>query len=411
MVLLDISPLQIRNFRFLYLSQFISLLGSQMTVVTIPFQIFGLTNSTFQTGLVSAIELVCLVATALLGGVIADKFDRRKIIVRSELIMMCLVVLLMVNSLLPEPSLWLIYVLAGIISGVNGFHRPAFEALTPTIVAKHDLPKVSSLMSLKFVSASLVGPTLAGFLVASIGSLWTYLIDASSFMISIALLSRLALEKSDHTAGAQKIGSVFREIIEGARYVYSRKDILASYIIDFFAMVFCMPQVLFPAFAKFYGKEQWLGTLYASVAFGGLAASLVSRWATKIDRLGVGIFCAAGGWAFSILLVGISGSFWMLPIGLFLAGLCDCYSGLFRTTMWNESLPDTHRGRIASFGMISYTSGPLLGNTFMGFFGDFLGLHKALIFGGTISIVAMSIVMFFLPAFWAYRSSFYNISR
>ena len=149
MVLLDISPLRIRNFRFLYLSQFISLLGSQMTVVTIPFQIFGLTNSTFQTGLVSAIELVCLVATALLGGVIADKFDRRKIIVRSELIMMCLVVLLMVNSLLPEPSLWLIYVLAGIISGVNGFHRPAFEALTPTIVAKHDLPKVSSLMSLK----------------------------------------------------------------------------------------------------------------------------------------------------------------------------------------------------------------------------------------------------------------------
>lgn len=185
MVFVDLSPLKYPNFRRLFFAQLISMLGSQMTMVTIPFQVYALTKSTFQTGLVSAVELVCLIATALWGGAIADKVDRRKIIIVSEIAMMALVLIMAANTFFGSPSLWLIYGLAGLISGINGFHRPAFEALTPVLVPKNEIAKVSSLLSFKFVAASLIGPTIAGFLVTSVGPFLTYVIDACSFLISL----------------------------------------------------------------------------------------------------------------------------------------------------------------------------------------------------------------------------------
>lgn len=201
-----------------------------------------------------------------------------------------------------------------------------------------------------------------------------------------------------------KSRSLFNEVIDGGRYIYQRKDILGSYVVDFFAMVFCMPQVLFPALAESYGMTPWVGALYTSIALGALVASLLSRWTSLIKRLGIGIACAASGWALSIFLIGVIPFFWILPVGLFFAGIADGYSGIFRMTMWNESLPDAYRGRVASFGMLSYTSGPLLGNTIMGFLGDIFGLKPALFMGGLASMVAIASVLVFLPAFWQYRS-------
>lgn len=404
MVFVDISPLKHPNFRRLYASQFISMLGSQMTMITVPFQIYALTKSNFQTGLVSAIELVCLVATALWGGALADKLDRRKIIMSAEISMMVLVLVMALNAYSSSPSLWLIYVLAGVLSGLNGFHRPAFEALTPQLIPKSELPKVSSLMGFKFVAASLAGPSIAGYLVATVGPVITYLIDAASFGVSLILLMGIAAASFKADTSEEGHQSILAQIKEGGRYIYSRKDILGSYLVDFFAMVFCMPHVLFPAFAAYYGLNTWLGTLYMSVAVGGLIATVVSRWTHRVKRLGVAISFAASGWAASIFLVGVIPSFWVIPIGLFLAGVFDGYSGIFRGTMWNESIPDHYRGRIASFAMLSYSSGPLLGNTFMGFFADILGLHEALALGGSISLAAIAVVSIFLPSFRNYRS-------
>lgn len=404
MVFIDLSPLKFRNFRFLYLSQLISLLGSQMTMVTIPFQLYSLTQSTFQTGLVSAIELICLVCTALWGGVLADKLDRRTIIVRAEALMMLLTLVLAFNALSGSPQIWLIYLLAGCISALNGFHRPAFEALTPLTVTKSVLPKVSSLLSFKYVCASLLGPTVAGFLVASTGPVATYMIDASSFALSLFLLMRITIAKESEDKQESSSESLVAQVIDGAQYIYKRKDVLASYLMDFFAMVFCMPQVLFPALAQFHGKTSWLGILYVSIGFGGLFATLISRWTSSVKRLGVGITFAASGWALSILFVGVTNSFWLMFVGFFCAGVCDSYSGIFRSTMWNESIPDKYRGRIASFSMLSYTSGPLLGNSIIGFLGDSLGLHRSLAVGGSISVIAIIVTTMCLPNFLQYRS-------
>lgn len=404
----DLSPLKYRNFRLLYISQLISMLGSQMTMITVPFQIYAITKSTFQTGLVSAIELTCLVLTALWGGVLADMLDRRKIIISAEIAMMVLVLIMALNAYSASPSLDLIYVLAGIISGLNGFHRPAFEAITPQLIPKSELSKVSSLIAFKHISASLAGPAIAGYLVATTGPTITYLIDGLSFILSLICLLSINGENFKSIPLMDivnsKKSSFIRDIGEGARYIYKRKDILASYLVDFFAMVFCMPQVLFPALAQYYNLSNWLGTLYVSIACGGFIASSLSRWTCFVKRLGVAISLAALGWALSILVAGALASFWGLLVGLFFAGICDSYSGIFRMTMWNESIAENYRGRVASFSMLSYTSGPLLGNTVMGFLGDKIGLHQAFVLGGSVSILFIALAVFFLPAFIKYRS-------
>ncbi len=405
MVFIDLKPLVTNpNFRRLYISQLISMLGSQMTMITVPFQIYGLTKSTFETGLVSAIELICLVATALWGGALADKFNRRRIIIVSELAMLAVILLMAINASAQSPSLWLIYILAGVSSALNGLHRPALEALTPQLVAQSDMSKVSSLISAKYVTATLVGPTAAGYLVATIGPSITYLIDASSFVISLIFLLRITVQLSESAKERQK-HSLIKEVTAGARYIYTRKDVLASYLVDFFAMVFCMPQVLFPAFAQRYDITPLLGMLYMSVALGGVLATLISKWTSSIKRLGIAIAYSATGWAFSIFCVGFIPALSVLFIGFFVAGVFDTYSGIFRLTMWNESIPESYRGRIAGFSMLSYTSGPLLGNTLMGFLGDSVGLHQALALGGSVSLVAIGLVTFLLPEFRNYRSS------
>lgn len=402
MVLLDLSVLKHNvNYRRLYLSQLISMMGSQMTLITIPFQIYGLTQSTFETGLVSAIELICLLSTALWGGAIADRYNRRKIIISTELALMAVVLLLALNAMLTSPSLLLIYVLAGVSSALNGFHRPALEALTPQLVSKQEMPKVSSLVSAKYVAATLAGPTIAGYLVATVGPVSTYLVDGCSFLLSLIFLLQITVQLQD---ADKHTHSVIAQIKEGGRYILTRKDILASYLVDFFAMVFCMPQVLFPAFVKMYEKEAWLGTLYMSVALGGVIATLVSRWTATIKRLGIAIACCATGWAFSIFCTGLIPLFPMLFIGFFIAGVFDTYSGIFRMTMWNESISENYRGRIAGFSMLSYTSGPLLGNTIMGFLGDRVGLHQSLALGGSVSLVAIGLVVFLVPQFRSYHS-------
>jgi len=405
MAFINFSLLKQKDFCCLYLSQFISLFGSQMTMITIPFQVYNLTGSTFQTGLVSVIELLCLLSTVIWGGVLADKLDRRKIIINSEWSMIGLVGLLAVNALLPAPFLAAIYVMAGLLAAVSGFHRPAFEALTPLLVPKEKLSQVSPLLSFKYTIAAIAGPALAGILVAQIGPFCTYGCNILTFLVSLSLLLRISQRsfKEETTEGAKE-SSWLKEISGGVKYLYTRRDLLGSYMVDFCAMVFCMPQVLFPAFAQKYDHNEWLGALYMSVALGSMTAALVSGWTPKIQRHGVAISCAAFGWAFFICNVSWFPYFWAIPVCLFCAGICDCYSGIFRSTMWNESIPDQYRGRLSSFNMLSYMSGPLLGNAVIGFLGDRLGLHEALAWGGATSICLVILTAWFLPDFWSYRS-------
>lgn len=404
---MDLSPLKNADFRRLYLSQFISMLGTQMTMVTIPFQVYKITQSTLHTGLVSTIELVCLVATGLWGGVLADSVDRKRLLVAAECAMAIFVGVLAVNAALPTPSLVLIYSTAGILAALGGLHRPALEALTPLLVTEQDLPKVSVLASFKIIFASLVGPSLAGFLAASMGAALTYSIDLVSFVASLIFLIKIKTVIPSESL-TSKEGSVVKQILDAALYLRSRKDILGSYIVDFCAMVFCMPHVLFPALAIEYGQEKMMGVLYAAVGAGSMVLSLTSGWTTKVHRIGLWIALSAGGWSLSIALAGSFRVFGVLTLGLFLAGACDSLSGIFRMTMWNESIPSQYRGRLASFSMLSYTSGPLLGNAAMGFMASMFGLQQSLLIGGCIAFGTVVLSSIALPEFYGYQRRGYT---
>jgi MFS family permease len=405
---LNIRPLKNSEFRKLYLGQMISLIGTQMTIVTIPFQVYALTKSTAQTGLISLIEFVCLIATVFWGGALADNFDRRRLLIISEVILAALIATLVFNSLLPQgPSLIVIYIAAGLIAAFGGIHQPAYEALTPQLVKPEEMALISPLIMFKSIFAALIGPALAGLLLSSFGAVFTYTCDVSSFVLSLLLLFKIKLpslsQKEKEEQDAQR-PSVLKDILEALLFLKSRKDILGSYLVDFFAMVFCMPQVLFPAFAAHYHQERFLGMLYGAVALGSFMISLLSGWTAQVKRLGIGIACAATGWALSIGMAGTLRGFWFIPIALFLAGACDGLSAIFRMTLWNESIPLRMRGRIASFGMISYMSGPLLGNSIMGLLADRVGLHQSLALGSLVSFTLVILVSFIFPQFRSYRS-------
>jgi MFS family permease len=189
---------------------------------------------------------------------------------------------------------------------------------------------------------------------------------------------------------------------EAIKYALSRQELTGTYVVDFVAMIFAMPNALFPAMALIYGGKT-LGWLYAATAIGAFFVTIFSAWTRKIKRHGAAVALAAMMWGFAILCVGLSNTFLWTMLFLGLAGAADCVSGIFRTTIWNETIPDKLRGRMASLEMVSYMSGPLLGNAQIGILASMTSMQIAIITGGTLCLAAVIICSLILPAFWKYR--------
>lgn len=398
---IDLSPFRHKNFRNLFLGQLISAFGTQMTAVVIPFQIYMLTNSVFYTGLVSGVEFIFLFLSSLIGGVLADRFEKRKILIYAEIALSIIPIGLALNSLSDTPNLWIIFALAALSSFFGGIHRPSLEALTPRLVSKDEIAKVSALAPMRHILTTILSPMIGGFAMVAFGAFYTYLFDAFSFFISLLFL--LAINYKQVSIPATKTRSVFGEIIEGFNYIKSRKEILASYASDFIVMVLCNPVALYPALAAAFHQKEYVGMLYALPSLGAFLMTLTSRWTLSQTRYGVFIISAAGLWALSMAFVGLAPSFTLVLTGLFFAGAFDMVSGVFRITLWNETIPELIRGRIAGFEMLSYMSGPLLGNALLGFLADLIGIQSALFYGALLSIVLLSLFNFFLPALWRYQ--------
>lgn len=405
-MLLDISPLlKHRDYRCLFIGQAISFLGSMITYVALPFQIYELTNSTLAVGIISLAELIPLLVTALIGGAFADVVDRKKLLILSELGIMGIIMLLAFNATLPSPSIIFIYSAAAIMSALNGFHRPALESLGPRLVEKSDLPAYSALNSFKWVMGMVAGPAIAGFCIATIGWTLTYLLDVLTFLISIFSLLQIKYFPQNEKAG-QAIN--LHSVKEGFLYAVRRQELFGSYIVDFTAMVFSMPTALFPAMAQSYGKTELIGLFYAAPAVGGLIATVLSGWTKKVDRHGLAIILAASGWGLAIVGFGFVSNVWLALFMLVLAGGADMTSGIFRATLWNQTIPFHLRGRLAGIEMVSYTSGPLLGNTQSGMMASLLGLHHAIMLGGVLCLVGLGVCARRLPKFLNYSAMGYE---
>lgn len=391
-----------RNFRLLYLGQFISFVGTMITGVALPYQIYHLTHSTLMVGLIGLFQLLPLMLTALLGGVLSDRYHRRLLLLIAESLLAVGCLLLALNAWLPTPQIWIIFLIASFMSAVNGLHRPSLDSVTQQIVAKNDFPTAAALAGFKFSIAMIVGPTIGGLIIARFGLVTTFVVDFATFAISLmALLNMSHIPKPIPTQDP----SAFSSLKSGIRYAFSRQELLGSYFVDFFAMIFGMPMALFPAMAEYYGGAYALGLLYSAPAIGALFVSLFSGWVQRVKRYGMAIAISASLWGVAIIFFGLVNQLWLALFFLAIAGGFDTISGIFRSTLWNETIPNNFRGRLAGIEMISYLSGPKLGDTEAGLVAALFGITASVVSGGVLCVISVATCCYFLPKFWKYRAS------
>jgi len=389
------------NFTLLYIGQFASFMGTMITSVALPFQIYSITHSTLMVGLLSLVQLLPLLFTALIGGVFADRYHRRFLLLISELILTVGSLMLAWNAHLAQPSIVMIFLLAAFMSAFTGLHRPALDSIVQQIVAKKDFPTVSAIGTFKVSFAMIAGPALGGLLIAHYGIVTAFLADVLGFFVSLSALLMMR-----HIPKPQNIvdESTLKSLKKGFKYAFSRQELVGSYSVDFIAMIFGMPNALFPAIAQSFGGPQVLGLLYSAPAVGMLIASFFSGSAHVVKYHGRAIAISAMLWGVSIILFGLSTNLTVALIFLGFAGGFDAISGIYRSIMWNETIPNELRGRLAGIEMISYLSGPRLGDTEAGLVAAAFGVTTSIVSGGVLCVSGIAVCCYFLPKYWSYHA-------
>jgi MFS family permease len=388
-----------RELRLLIVGQSISDLGSMITFVAIPVQTFELTDSSLHVGLLGLAEFVPMLALALVGGALADAFDRRRLVMLAEVGALLVVAGLVVNSLLPDPHLWVLYAAAALIAACTAIRRPPLDALLPRLVERDELKSASALQWAIHNTASMVGPALGGVLIATAGAAVTYTADLVTFGVSLVALAAM---RTPPPPEGQTLGT--KAIAEGLRYARSRQELVGTYLVDINAMFFGMPMALFPELAQNYGGKGVVGLLYAAPPAGAVVATLTSGWTRRVHRHGRAVVYAAMGWGLAIAAFGFAGTLWIALVCLALAGGADAVSGVFRATIWNETIPDRLRGRLAGVEMISWSSGPMLGNARAGVTESIAGLRGSVVGGGLVCLAGAVVLAALLPRFLDYDS-------
>ncbi len=372
-----------------------------VTFVALPYQAYHLSHSSLVVGLLSLAELGPLLVTAFIGGALADAVDRRMLIRLTEAGMGLASVALLANALVARPALWVLFACAALFATLDGLQRPSLEALVPRIVESDDLPATSALLSLRTDVGMIAAPAVAGVVIAAGGLPVTYAIDVVSFVLSLGVLAKLGAAPPASDEGELSL----RAVREGLTYAWSRKDLLGSYLVDMNATFFGMPNALFPQLAVHLGGPAALGVLYAAPAVGSFVVSLTSGWTSRVRRHGRMIAAAAGIWGIGIIGLGLAPSLGLAALSLVLAGAGDMVSGLGRMTMWNQSIPDALRGRMAGIEMLSYSSGPTLGNVESGLVEGLAGLRTTIVSGGVACIVGTIALSLAIPAFRGYDAA------
>ncbi len=375
--------------------------GRQLVVVAVPFQVFEETGSTLAVGLLGLVQLIPLLAVALVGGALADAFDRRRLLVISQLILAATAVGLLWNSLLDKPHVWPLFVLVAINAGVSAIDAPARHAIVPGLVGRALLPSALALNQTLTNVAKAAVPALAGLLIATIGLPFTYGFQVLMFLIGAALIQRVP--NIPVVGGGRKAG--LSSIAEGLRYLKSRRVIQAALAIDLNAMVFGMPTALFPAMGtEVYGGDAFtVGLLYAAPGVGALLAALTSGWVPRIRRQGYAVILAVLGWGISITVFGFSGAL-VVGLGMLaLAGAADVVSAIFRNSIIQLSVPDHLRGRLSSVHMAVAAGGPRLGDLEAGVVAAITSVRFSIISGGLACIVGASALARWAPELTRYH--------
>ena len=348
-------------------------------------------------GFIYLAEFIPMVVLAFVGGALADYFDKRRLLRLTEFGQAATSLILLINSLLPSPQVWILFVCVALHAGLAAIQRPAFESFIQKVVPAELMPAVMALNSIRWSLGAIVSLAIGGVVAVTLGPSFAYAFDLVTFAATIYAVYSVRAVPPPENAERPSLAAIMKAL----RYAVSRQELLGTYFIDIAAMFFAMPQALYPALAVIYG-EKYIGLFPASIALGALVASVTSGWTKNIQRHGLWVTTAAVLWGVAIIFFGLVDS--IVPALLFLvaAGFFDMISGIFRGAIWNQTIPNYLRGRMASIEMISYLTGPMLGSAKMGIVAEKFGVKAALVSGGVLCVVSVLGAAFFLPKFLKY---------
>ena len=396
-VLLDISPLRLdRDFRWLWAGQAVSGIGNQVTRLALPYQVYAQTGSTLAIAGLTLFQLIPILVFSLGAGSVADAVDRRRLLRVTQLGMMACSAILAVLALQPSVPLPALFAVAFASAAFGSMDQPARSASVPRLVARERLPAAIALGQLNFQIASVVGPALGGVLIATVGLPGAYLVDVATFAASFVALFMIA--PLPPLAQAARPG--LAAIGEGLRFAWRRRVILATYVIDLDAMIFGMPQSLFPALALdvFHAGPTGLGLLAAAPSIGALLGALLSGWVSRVRRVGLAVIVAVAIWGVAITLFGLSTfSFVLALVFLAVAGGADVLSAVFRSTIVQLAVPDQLRGRLASIQILVVTSGPRIGDIEAAAVASIIGVQASVVTGGILCLLGLIVVVRLFP--------------
>ena len=403
-ILLDLTPLRrSRDYRALITGLGVSVLGNQLTTVAVPFQVYAITRSSLVVGLVSLTQLFPLIFGSLLGGSLVDAMDRRKILIVVEAIGAASSAGLALNADF-GPTLWPLFVFPALTAALSGIDSSARSAMMPGLVGMELLPASNAIFQSLFQMGTIVGPALAGLLLAGAGVHLIYWIDAVSYLGALSAVFLMSPQPPALGVAAARPG--WRSTLDGLRFIRRSQPVQGAYLIDVNAMVFGMPRALFPALAAtaFGGGAATVGFLYAAPGVGALIGALTSGWVGRVRRQGLAVISAVLVWGASIALFGLA--HW-LPLALVLlaiAGWADVLSAVFRNTIIQFAGPDGMRGRLMGVQMAVVAGGPRLGDLEAGAVATAFGDTVSVVSGGLACVAGALLCAWALPGFTRLRS-------
>ncbi len=392
-------PLRVnRAFRWLFVAQFVSLMGSNLTIVAVPYQVYRETHSSLWVGLASLIQLPFLIAGSLWGGALGDRGDRRTLLVVGPLVASALSGGLALNAATHHGHLAAVVLLAGVSAGAIGFSGSVRTAVIPQIVGEGELVAAYALNQVTFNLSMALGPALAGLLLADVGLASCYAIDAVTYV----LLGLAALILPHMRAVVGERTAIVRAIMNGFRYVRRHKIAQAVYLVDLNAMIFGLPRALFPAVALtlYHGGPRLLGLLYSAPGVGAVVMALLTGWVARVRRQGRLVVLVVAAWGASMALFG---AVHVIAVGLAclaVAGATDVVSAILRNTILQRAITDDYRGRISSIQQLVVTGGPRLGDLESGAVASLTSVEFSIVSGGVACILGAFALIRWRPSFW-----------
>lgn len=397
----------------MWTGQLLGILGSQLTLTAVSLQVYDLTRSSFDVGVLGAVALVPLIAAGLYGGSIVDAHDRRIVAIASSALLWGTSALIALQAWLHVGSVGLIYVLVALQALGSGINMPARSSIIARLIRPELLAAANSLNMITFGLGGAIGPLLAGALVASVGYGWTYTLDVLSFTVAMWALFRLPSLPPE--GEVRRAG--LRSVAEGFQFLGTRPNIRMTFVIDLCAMVFAMPRSLLPAIGavSIGGGAATAGALLGGIAAGTFLGGLFSGPVGRLRWQGRGVQLAVVGWGASILAFGLvvlgagrsspdGATWWLVPALLCMvaAGAADSVSAALRSTILQAATPDAMRGRLQGVFTVVVAGGPRLGDVFAGGMGSWLGEGPAVVVGALVCIALVGVLRVAQPRFGQY---------